>query len=192
MVMMTTSPVRQWRFAMALALVLALGGAGCRKRPAQNAPSTPLPTTQSPTTEMPPPEITGTPEKTPPALTVPAPSAPRPRPNRRTSTSAPAETAPPDPEAAVSKPEPPRISPRYSAQEEAAFRKQTNESIAEAERNLQRMNRRKLNPAQADMAEKIRGFLAQAHEAISAGDWFRAQNLAGKASVLSAELIRSR
>lgn len=188
---MKLSPVRRWRVGLALAVVLALPGIGCRKRAVQSAPSTPLPTTQSPAQEMPPPEISGTPEKTPPALTVPAPNPPRPRPNRRNSTSTPAETAPTDPEVAAPKPESPRISPRYSAEEEAALRKQTHKSIAEAERNLQRMSRRKLNPTQADMAEKVRGFLAQAREAIGAGDWFRAQNLASKASVLSTELLRS-
>ncbi len=95
-------------------------------------------------------------------------------------------------EPAAPKPEPPRISPQYSPEEEARFRRQTTASIAKAERNLQRMNGRKLNATQSDMVEKIRGFLSQAQEAIQANDWFRAQNLASKAEVLSEELIRSR
>jgi len=39
--------------------------------------------------------------------------------------------------------------------------------------------------------EKISGFLSQAHEAIIADDWVRAQNLAEKAGVLSSELVKS-
>lgn len=54
------------------------------------------------------------------------------------------------------------------------------------------MNGRKLNATQNDMVEKIRGFLGQAQEAIQAGDWFRAQNLASKAELLSEELVRSK
>lgn len=178
---------------MVVAVLLLLSGTGCRKRSAKSAPATPLPTQQTTAPEVSPPEINGTPEKTPPALTVPSPNPPKPRPNpRNTTSSPPAETSSAPPEATVPKPDPPRISPRYTAEEEAALRRQTNGSITEAERNLQRMNGRKLNAAQTDMAEKIRGFLAQAREAMGAGDWFRAQNLAGKASVLSTELVRSR
>ena len=50
---------------------------------------------------------------------------------------------------------------------------------------------RRLNAVQDDLAEKVRGFLSQAHEAIRANDWVRAQNLAEKAQVLSAELVKS-
>jgi hypothetical protein len=39
--------------------------------------------------------------------------------------------------------------------------------------------------------EKISGFLSQAHEAILADDWVRAENLADKARVLSNELVKS-
>lgn len=142
---------------------------------------------------MPPPEVSGTPEKTAPVLIVPdpEPKPPRPRPRPRPA-NPPAEPEPAATETASPKPEPPRIAPRYSPAEEAAFRQQTNQSIAKAERNLQTMNGRSLNAAQNDMVEKIRGFLGQAREAVQAGDWFRAQNLASKAEVLSDELVRSR
>jgi hypothetical protein len=50
---------------------------------------------------------------------------------------------------------------------------------------------KQLNAAQKDLADKISGFLAEAHGAILADDWVRAQNLAEKARVLSAELVKS-
>jgi hypothetical protein len=50
---------------------------------------------------------------------------------------------------------------------------------------------KRLSAAQKDLTEKIRGFLAQAHDAIRAGDWVRALNLAEKARVLSDELVKS-
>ena len=60
-----------------------------------------------------------------------------------------------------------------------------------AEENLQKAGGRQLNAAQKDLTEKISGFLAQAHEAILADDWVRAQTLAEKARVLSVELVNS-
>jgi len=140
---------------------------------------------------MQPPVVSGTPEKTPPNLTVPAPTPPPPRSRPRRSNT-PVEPEPAATEPASPKPEPPRISPRYTAAEEATFREQTNRSIAKAEGNLQKMNGRRMSAAQNDLAEKIRGFLGQAREAAQAGDWFRAQNLASKAEVLSQELVNSR
>ncbi len=60
-----------------------------------------------------------------------------------------------------------------------------------AEKNLQAAAGKQLNAAQKDLVEKINGFLGQAHEAIVAGDWVRAKNLAEKARVLSDELVKS-
>ena len=56
---------------------------------------------------------------------------------------------------------------------------------------MQLANGKQLNAAQKDLIEKINGFLGQAHEAIVADDWVRAQNLAEKARVLSSELVKS-
>jgi hypothetical protein len=56
---------------------------------------------------------------------------------------------------------------------------------------LQAAAGKKLNAAQKDLVEKINGFLGQAREAIVAGDWVRAKNLAEKARVLSDELVKS-
>lgn len=60
-----------------------------------------------------------------------------------------------------------------------------------AERNLQSASGKQLSAAQKDLVEKIRGFLNQSHEAIKSDDWVRAQSLAEKARVLSAELVKS-
>jgi hypothetical protein len=48
-----------------------------------------------------------------------------------------------------------------------------------------------LNPTQADLAAKVRSFIADAREAGKAGDWSRARDLARKAQVLSEELANS-
>ncbi|MBI3404325.1 MAG: hypothetical protein HY046_02590, partial [Acidobacteria bacterium] len=158
----------------------------------QPPPAAPLPTQKNPPADMPPPEVSGTPTKTPPALTVPEPKPPRPRTRpRNTTTTPPTEPDPAATQPTSPKPDAPRISPRYSPAEEAAFRQQTSQAIHKAEQNLQKMSGRQLNAAQNDMVEKIRGFLGQAREAIQANDWFRAQNLASKAEVLSEELVRS-
>jgi hypothetical protein len=78
-----------------------------------------------------------------------------------------------------------------SASELAEYRGKTEKAIAVAERNLQRAYGRELSAAQLDLVEKIRGFLAQAREAVQSADWVRARNLAEKAQVLSVELVRS-
>jgi hypothetical protein len=76
-------------------------------------------------------------------------------------------------------------------EQQAEYQRKTQEAIALAERNLQQASGRTLNAAQRDMAEKIRGFLAQSREAGREADWVRALNLAQKAQVLSNELAGS-
>jgi len=68
------------------------------------------------------------------------------------------------------------------------YRRRTQEEISAAEKNIAAAHGKILTPAQQDLLEKIRGFLAQAREAMQAGEWVRAQNLAQKARVLSVEL----
>ncbi len=86
------------------------------------------------------------------------------------------------------KPDAPVIVPELTLQESTAFRQQTNESLSNAERNLSTTKGKSLNPMQADLASKVRGFIADAREAARAGDWARARNLAKKAQALSEEL----
>jgi hypothetical protein len=140
------------------------------------APSPPAPAPVETKTEEPLPEL---PLPPPPPAPVRRPS-PRPRPEQPET----AEPAPP-------KPEPPQISPQLSAQDLAAAKTNTAWKITTAEKNVQLANGRRLNAAQKDLVEKIKGFLAQAHGAILADDWIRAQNLAEKARILSVELEKS-
>jgi outer membrane biosynthesis protein TonB len=145
--------------------------------PEETAPTPPTPPPPVETTAEPPPEVTPT---VPPLEPAKRPAPPRPRP-------APTEAAEP----AQPKPAPPQISPQLSAKDLAATKSTTNANITTAEKNLQRASGRQLDDAQKDLTGKISGFLSQAHEAILADDWVRAQNLAEKARVLSAELVKS-
>jgi hypothetical protein len=95
------------------------------------------------------------------------------------------------PPKAEPEPEPLQIAPELSPKDQAAAVRTTTDDIRVAERNLQVAYGRQLNASQNDLVGKIAGFLAQAHEAIRAGDWVRAQNLAQKAQVLSVELVKS-
>ena len=169
--------------------IVALGLAGCAgKRIVRAAP---------PSVSTPPPEITqpmpppATPE---PSITVeepppdPTPSVPPMVPAKHP---APPRPRPPAPDAPTPKPAAPQISPELSAKDLAAVKSNTTGNLTQAEQNLQQASGKTLNAAQKDLTEKIRAFLTQAHEAILADDWVRAQNLAEKARVLSAELVKS-
>lgn len=85
----------------------------------------------------------------------------------------------------------PQIVPELSAQESSALQQETQQNLDRAERNIAAASRRTLNAAQADLASKVRGFIADAREAGKAGDWARARDLAKKAQVLSEELFNS-
>jgi hypothetical protein len=176
---------------LALLFVVSAGLAGCASKhivrasppsvstppPDETAPM-PAPATPPPvnTTEEPAPEV---PSPAPPPAPGKRPAAPR-RPS-------PTETADPAP----AKPAPPQISPQLSPRDLDATKKNTTSNITTAEQNLQLANGKPLSASQKDLTEKIRGFLGQSHEAIVADDWVRAQNLAEKARVLSAELVKS-
>jgi hypothetical protein len=111
-------------------------------------------------------------------------SAPRPAAVRRAPSAA-------EPEPEPTKPEAPQISPQLSPEEKSKAEASANADIDAAKRDLDNAERRRLNATQQDMADKIRSFLAQARDAIGAGDWLRAKNLAQKAHVLSMELTKS-
>src|SRR5450755_3324862 len=85
----------------------------------------------------------------------------------------------------------PQISPQLSPSDQAAYERKTVEDVLLAEKNLQQTSGKQLSAAQQDLTEKIRSFMAQSREAIRDGDWARAQNLAQKARVLSAELVNT-
>jgi hypothetical protein len=103
-----------------------------------------------------------------------------------------AEPEPPRPRPEVASPQ---ISPVLTSADQQRLTRLATDQIRLAERNLQVAAQlaagRRLNSAQDDLDGKVRGFLAQAHEAVRANDWVRAQSLAEKAQVLSAELVKS-
>ncbi len=119
------------------------------------------------------------------ALMVPVRTAP-PRPHV-----APAPSATPAAPVAEGKPPAPTIAPELPKAEFAAAQQETNQSLDIAEKNLAATSGKKLNAAQYDLVRKIKGFLKDARDAVRAGDWVLARNLAKKAQVLSEELLRS-
>lgn len=174
---------------------LAILSSGCTHRtahaanPAANAPAakpipaatqteTPPPATPPPVTTVSPPSDVNLPGAG--SSTASTPPKPAPSPHKQNSDNAPA-----------ARPPAPQISPQLPPEEQAAYERKTNENISAAEKNLGQASGRSLNSAQNDLVEKIRGFLGQAHEAISQSDWTRAQNLSQKAYLLSVELINS-
>lgn len=166
---------------------LAFTASGCKKKSVQAAPppDATVPATEpagappsQPANPTPDPKTTPLENPAPPSLVVPAPSKP--------ATPKPAPPAPAQPRAA-----PVQISPRLGPEEQAQAEQKTNADITAAEKNLQLAYGKQLNAAQHDLVEKVRGFLGQAREAMRAGDWVRAQNLAQKAQVLSVELVNS-
>jgi len=80
---------------------------------------------------------------------------------------------------------------KISQAEFAAAQQETSQSLDIAEKNLAATRGKTLNAAQSDLVSKIKGFLKDAREAMRAGDWALARNLAKKAQVLSEELLHS-
>jgi hypothetical protein len=87
--------------------------------------------------------------------------------------------------------EAPMISPQLTAQETAAAQRETNQSLAIVEKNLDSTRGKRLNATQSDLASKVKSFLKDAREAVRIGDWSHARSLAKKAQVLSEELASS-
>ena len=103
---------------------------------------------------------------------------------------APHRAAPPEAEPAKP-PSAPQISPQLAPQDQARAQSDAEADLNTARQNLNSVAGRQMNSTQQDLADKIRSFMAQAREAITAGDWLAAKNLAEKARVLSEELVRS-
>lgn len=85
----------------------------------------------------------------------------------------------------------PQISPQISPGDQAAYERRTNDDVFVTQKNLDQAKGKQLSAAQRDLIEKIRSFISQSRDASKGGDWARAQNLAQKARLLSAELINS-
>jgi hypothetical protein len=177
---------------LALLCAVSMGLAGCATkhivRAAPASVSTPPPEETAPLPPPPPPPpVEATTEPAP----EPAPASPPPEPAKRPPPPRPRPAPPEAAEPAPPKPAPPQISPQLSAKDLEAAKANTTANITTAEKNLHQADGKQLNAAQKDLTEKISGFLSQAHEAIFADDWVRALNLAEKARVLSAELVKS-
>ena len=101
--------------------------------------------------------------------------------------------APPSPAepAVAEKPAEPTIVPEVPTAELTAAKAETQHNLDLVERNLTLAQGKKLNPAQQDLASKVRGFADNAREAMRTGDWVRAKNLSKKAEVLSEQLAGS-
>jgi hypothetical protein len=139
------------------------------------------------------PSPVGTVDAPAPDLEVEIPPPPEPLPTRTPPAPArPHSVAPSaNPIARAGKTETPQIIPELSTQASASLQRETDQSLAAAERNLAATAGKSLNAAQSDLASKVRSFISDAREAGRAGDWGRARDLAKKAQVLSEELAGS-
>jgi hypothetical protein len=157
----------------------------------------------SPSVATPPPAeprtVAGEPSQ-PAAEAIPAPEMPQPVPELAPPPEVEPLRPPPRPAPVAAVPEPPQpspavatpqITPVLTVADQQRLTRLTSDQIRVAERNLQTATGRRLNSVQDDLYQKVQGFLSQAHEAIRANDWVRAQNLAEKAQVLSADLVKS-
>jgi hypothetical protein len=156
----------------------------------------------SPSVVTPPPPAEPSPSvgaSEPAAESIPAPEMPQPAPELAPSPAIepepprprPAPAAAPEPSQPSPAVAPPQITPVLTEADQQRLTRLATDQIRVAERNLQTATGRRLNSLQDDLYQKVQGFLSQAHEAIRANDWVRAQNLAEKAQVLSSELIKS-
>lgn len=175
-----------------LLLLAAFGSYGCRRNIVRASPASVAPPSEQPETTPEPaaPVAVAEPEPAPQPEPEPAPAAPVAKPAPVRPRPAPAEAEAPKPKAEP-EPEPPQISPQLTPQQQTEAIQHTTDDVRTAEKNLQLANGKSLNASQKDLAEKIGEFLAQAHEAIRANDWVRAQNLARKAAILSNELLKA-
>lgn len=88
-------------------------------------------------------------------------------------------------------PPPGQISTAVPDTEEARTRRNTETLLEETEKNIRALNR-VLNGEEQAMLAQVRTFIQQSKGATSDGDTMRANNLAQKAQLLSAELVRKK
>jgi hypothetical protein len=184
--------------AVACALSLALGGCARKSVHAAAPVSAPpvaiagdRPMNVAPDTDAAPPVEPVAAPPTLPATTAPPPQPVATSPAKPVPPRKPAEQPAAEAETETPHVPAPQISPQLTPSDQAAYERKTGEDISVAEKNLEQTNGKQLSAAQQDLTEKIRSFLAQSREASKGGDWTRAQNLAQKARLLSAELINS-
>ncbi len=184
---------------LAVAVLLAITGAACKKRkpalPAQTQP----PTIEQPTI----PPVASQPLPTPPTVTPtePQPAPPAPAPAKAKTHRRRKPTPPPPNSATNNPPKPvqptkPETTPSDSnisaelSQSAANQRRQQTEALLQAtENNLKRINRT-LSDAEESMQRQVRNFITQSRLATQDGDLERAYQLANKAQLLSQELVK--
>ncbi len=190
------------RLAIVALLLLATFVPGCRlfNRKAKIVPppppvpppvetSTPKPPAAQQPTVPPPPQI---PPEQPNLAGQPAPEAPvvklPPPPKRHGRRSQqPQQQSQETPPATPAVPELEQI---LSPQQRQAYNEAIDANIGRAQRTLETVQSRRLNPDQKTTQERIRAFVQQANDARKT-DLFRAKNLAERAAVLADDLLRS-
>jgi hypothetical protein len=82
------------------------------------------------------------------------------------------------------------LSPSLTLDQASSQIQKTTELLNSAERNLQKISTRKLNPDQQAMLDQVHTYLQQAKDALNRGDLQRGHNLALKANLLADDLAR--
>ncbi len=201
----------RWLAVVAL-LLLATFAPGCRlfNRKAKVVPAPPPapppvetsapkpPATQQPTVPPPPqispeqPNLAGQQAPEPPVVKLPPPPKRHgrrpqpPQPGQETPSPQTAENPPATPAA----PAVPELEQILSPQQRQAYNEAIDANIGRAQRTLDAVQSRRLNPDQKTTQERIRAFVQQANDARKT-DLFRAKNLAERAAVLADDLVRS-
>ncbi len=197
------------RLAIVALLLLATFAPGCRlfNRKAKIVPApppapppvettVPMPApTQQPTVPPPPqippeqPNLAGQPAPEAPVVKLPPP--PKRHGRRSQQTQQTQETPPAQPgEAPPTTPAVPELEQILSPQQRQAYNEAIDANIGRAQRTLDTVQSRRLNPDQKTTQERIRAFVQQANDARKT-DLFRAKNLAERAAVLADDLLRS-
>jgi len=83
-----------------------------------------------------------------------------------------------------------QLSPKLSKAQAEQEIKNTNQLLATTDTNLKQLAGRRLNSSQQDTLSQVRKYIEQARAATNAGDLQRAHNLAFKAQLLSADLVK--
>jgi len=83
-----------------------------------------------------------------------------------------------------------QISPSLTEEQASHQRQNTTQLLASTDANLKKISGGQLSPSQQDVVKQIRSYTEQSKAAADAGDLQRAHNLAFKAHLLSAELVK--
>ena len=83
-----------------------------------------------------------------------------------------------------------QISPSVPPQKASSQMENTNSLLSTADANLKSISGAQLSASQEDMVKQVKTYMEQAKTAAGAGDLERANNLATKAQLLSAELVK--